>query len=1029
MIKFEGTSEEKNMPKKLIYTKDPINWLGVNIGKLEKPAVIILPTEKMLIRMLERFSEGISVDPFPSHDVFPFEEINTSYTVRSTRLRLLRKLIKGEEPTIATTMHSFLRKTMPPDLFRKSLFLLSPGKEFKLNTSILKAFGYERVFSVTEPAQFSIKGGIIDIFVPGDDNPVRIETFDNKIESIRRFDPGTQRSIERLDSFEFVPGAEALTLEEHLKLAMDRVSYAEKQMGAKATFKLDDSCNLDTISGMFYKSQSILADYLPKETAFIFIEPDKAVDEFSRLEREVLEMLEEKPVEKFLYKRFAGLTPEYFFKLHDYTILDNREPNFLDWEKSTVEERETVLPERRKKKREFIPSTPLIDWTELGTGDLVVHKDYGIGRYLGVKTISSSLGTREYLTLEYREGTKLYVPVERVDRVHKYVGQEEGIQLNSLKGQRWSRQKKQVEKEIRRRIKELATLYAARENTSGIVLSGDPELEEKLKDSFPHVETEDQLRAIEEVLNDLAQTKPMDRLVSGDAGFGKTEVAIRAAFRAVASGKQVAVLVPTTVLARQHFESFNSRLSPLGVSVKLLDRYTTGKEREHLLKSLKKGTIDVVVGTHSLLSNSVRFYDLGLVIIDEEQLFGVMQKEHFKKLRLKVNVLSMSATPIPRTLYMALSGLRELSIIATPPVGRVGAETYVGPKNEKLIRTAVLREINRGGQVIYVHNRVQELADLFEDLKKLLPEVSIGMAHGQMGKRQFEKVIGDFYSGNLDMLLCTTIIESGVDIPRANTLIVDDSQRYGLAQLYQLRGRVGRSNRRAFSYFLYDIKNFSAQSKERLKALKEFSGPGSGLRLAMRDMEIRGIGALLGSEQSGNISSIGLYLYHEMLEKAAREILGKFPEKPEVEETIDTEIKGIYYDMVIPDSYVEDSIERLKIYRRIATSRSVAELRELYEELSDRFGPPKKEVKSLFEVARIRLFAHSMGIRLIDYDRNSEFIRLEFKDTRGFETLNPGRLKLIYNERESSVFIYGIEPNSVMKTLRKLLSGDGKDDF
>ncbi|OAA31878.1 transcription-repair coupling factor [Kosmotoga arenicorallina S304] len=1017
------------MSKKLIYTKDPLNWLGLNIREFKRTTVIIFPTEKMLNRLLEKLPEEISIDPFPSHDVFPFEEINTSFGVRSARLKLLRKLIKKQVSIIATTMHSFLRKTIPPDILKGKLLYLAPGSEFKLSASLLQAFGYERVFTVTEPAQFSIKGGIIDIFVPGDDFPVRIEVFDSVIESIRNFDPISQRSISRLENFEFIPGTEAMGLDEYLELAQTRITYAETQTAAKASFKLDGNCNLDTVSGLFYKSQSILADYLPEEVSYIFIEPDKGVDEFSRLEREVLEILDDRPVEKFLYRRFSGIKPEYFFKLSDYIILDSHEPIFLDWDSSVEEESGRVLPERKKKKREFIPVTPLIDWTELEIGDFVVHKDYGIGRYLGVKTISSSLGTREYLTLEYREGTKLYVPIERVDRVHKYIGQEEGVQLNSLKGQRWSKQKRSVEKEVRKRIKELAALYAARENTLGITLKGDSELEEKLKDSFPHVETEDQLRAIEEVLNDLAQIKPMDRLVSGDAGFGKTEVAIRAAFRAVVSGKQVAVLVPTTVLARQHFESFSSRLSPLGVSVKLLDRYTTGKERENLLMLLKKGLIDVVIGTHSLLSDSVRFYDLGLVIIDEEQLFGVMQKEHFKKLRLKVNVLSMSATPIPRTLYMALSGLRELSVIATPPAGRIGAETYVGPRNDKLIRTAVLREINRGGQVIYVHNRVRELADLHEILKRLLPEVSIGMAHGQMGKKQFEKVIGDFYDGNLDMLLCTTIIESGVDIPRANTLIVDDSQRYGLAQLYQLRGRVGRSDRRAFAYFLYDVKNLSPQSRERLKALKEFSGPGSGLRLAMRDMEIRGIGALLGSEQSGNISSVGLYLYHEMLEKAAKEILGKSFEKQEVKDTIDTEIKGIYYDMIIPESYVEDSIERLKIYRRIATARRVSELKELYSELIDRFGAAPKEVQSLFKVARIRLIAHRMGIRLVQYDNDSEYLRLEFADTRGFENLNSSNFKIIFNERESSAFVYGVRSRLVMETLNKLLSGDGKDDF
>ncbi|AKI98373.1 transcription-repair coupling factor [Kosmotoga pacifica] len=1003
--------------------------MSINAKELKRPTVILLPAEKMLGRLEDVFPEGVTVDIFPSHDVFPFEEIGTSYSVKSARLGVLRKLIQGQSPIIVTTMHSFLRKTIPPEILGKYLLKFRVGDKFSLSAPLLQSLGYVRVFTVAEPSQFSIKGGIIDIFVPGDTEPVRIEIFDDVIESIRRFDVITQRSIARLDNFELIPGSESLTHKKHLELAEKRINHAERQTGKKITFKLESGINLDTVSGMFYESQSILADYLPEGTQYIFVEPDEAVNEFARLEREVIEMLEEKTAERFLYKRFGGLSVEFFMKLRSYIILAAREPTFLDWDVVRAEEQKAPLIRKRKSKKVFTPSTPLIDWTELEPGDLVVHKDYGIGRYQGVKTITSALGTREYLALEYREGSKLYVPVERVDRVHKYIGGEESVQLNTLKGNHWAKQKKRVEEEVRRRVKELAALYAARERIRGVVLTGESELEEKLKESFPYLETEDQQKAIEEVLNDLARERPMDRLISGDSGFGKTEVAIRATFRTVVSGKQVAVLVPTTVLARQHFESFSSRLSPLGVSVKLLDRYTTGKEREKLLGGLKKGLIDVVIGTHSLLSNAVKFYDLGLVIIDEEQLFGVMQKEHFKKLRLKVNVLSMSATPIPRTLYMALSGLRELSVITTPPAGRIAAETYVGPKNEKLIRTAVLREINRGGQVIYVHNRVQELDELYEFLSGLLPEVTVGVAHGQMGKRKFEKIIGDFYSGDLDMLLCTTIIESGVDIPNANTLIVDDSQRYGLAQLYQLRGRVGRSNRRAFAYFLYDPKNLGPQSKERLKALKEFSGPGSGLKLAMRDMEIRGIGTLLGSEQSGNISSVGLYLYHEMLERASAEILNKSDEKIDTRETVDTEMRGIYYDMVIPQEYVGDSIERLKIYRRIANARDISELKELLDELIDRFGTPTKEVRSLFNAARLRLAAHKKGIKLIEYDRDSETIKLKFKDVKKLDELTYGKLRVIFNERESSAFIYSVRPERVMNVLNRILSGDGKYDF
>jgi len=476
------------------------------------------------------------------------------------------------------------------------------------------------------------------------------------------------------------------------------------------------------------------------------------------------------------------------------------------------------------------------------------------------------------------------------------------------------------------------------------------------------------------------------------------------------------------VLARQHHENFSSRLTPFGIRVEILDRYRTENERSRLLRKLKKGEIDVVVGTHSLLSREVQYADLGLVIVDEEQLFGVMQKEHFKKLRLQINVLSMSATPIPRTLYMSISGLRDMSVISTPPAGRTTPEIYVGSVNDRLIRTAVLREVNRGGQTIYVHNRVNELPDLLLRLRELLPEVGIEMAHGQMNKTAFERTIRSFYTGRLDVLLCTTIIESGVDVPNANTLIVDDSHRYGLAQLYQLRGRVGRSTRRAFSYFLYDARRLTEPSRERLKALKEFSGAGSGMKLAMRDLEIRGFGTLLGAEQHGNINSVGLYLYREMVDRALKELKGE-QEVDIQDRAVDTELKSIPFDMVIPETFVADSIERLKIYRRIAACREREEIDEIEAELKDRFGKLPVQVESLLTASRVRLGAFKLAIKTVEYDAHSERVVLTHAENHDRNSIRLKREKVIVNDREGKTMIYPVPERRLMRVLQEIFLG------
>jgi len=1002
----------------LYRVNDPISWVEKKIEK-SSATVIIFPSERMLESFIDIHSKHEGDGFFFSHDVFPFEDVGTSPRIRSERLALLRKLLLGELRTVYTSFHGLLRKTVPIEVFEGLSLKVEVGGPLTLHEDHLQSLGYSRAFSVTIPGEFAVRGGIVDIFIPGTERPIRIDTFDREIESIRSFDPATQKSLQRLNEACVTPAAEGITASPHRELALKRISSAEKAIGGSDEILRDRLDTMDTIAGIFYERQSILLDFLENYNV-VFVNPDDALAEFGRRERETLELLSDKAVRKFLYIRFGGVSSEVLLKLKDYSIVSDGEVSSLDYDSELGEKLEIIKRPRREE--EFLPRIPVVDWTELEEGDFVVHKEYGIGRYLGVRTVENILGTREYLLLEYRDENKIYVPVDRVDRVHKYIGNTEGIQLNSLRGTAWNRQKSKVKREVKALIEELSNLYGSREASSGIPLIGESEMEKSFKESFPYLETEDQQKAVEEVLDDLSTNKPMDRLISGDAGYGKTEVALRATFRAVVSGKQVAVMVPTTVLARQHFDNFESRLSPFGIRVEILDRYRTDAQRSRLLKRLKNGQVDVVVGTHSLLSKEIVFADLGLVVVDEEQLFGVLQKEHFKKLRLQIHVLSMSATPIPRTLYMSLSGLRDLSVISTPPAGRTSPEIYVGAINERLIRTAVLRETNRGGQTIFVHNRVAELPEILVKLRDLLPEVKIDVAHGQMNKTAFERTIREFYVGELDMLLCTTIIESGVDVPNANTLIVNDSQRYGLAQLYQLRGRVGRSNRRAFSYFLYDPKRLSDPSRERLKALKEFSGAGSGMKIAMRDLEIRGFGTLLGAEQHGNINSVGLYLYREMVDKAMKELRGEFEIGVE-ERTVDTELKNIPFDMVIPEEYVSDSIERLKIYRRIAACKEESEIDEIEAELIDRFGRLPSQVVSLLEASRIRLGAFTMGIKIVEYDSHSESLVMTHDENHIRDSLGVRSRRLIVNEREGKSILYGVPERHLMKTLKTLFHG------
>jgi len=607
----------------------------------------------------------------------------------------------------------------------------------------------------------------------------------------------------------------------------------------------------------------------------------------------------------------------------------------------------------------------LSDFGELTVGDYVVHINHGIGRYLGIKKLEIGASCRDYLEIEYAGQDRLYVPTDQVNLIQKYVGIEDTPpKINRLGGGEWQKVKNRVQESIKEMADNLLRLYADRFTAKGYVYPPDTVWQKEFEEAFIYEETPDQIRATEEIKRDMESSRPMDRLLCGDVGYGKTEVAMRAAFKAVTEGKQVAVLVPTTILAQQHFQTFTQRFSGYPVVIGVLSRFQSPAEQERIVKGLKNGTIDLVIGTHRLLSKDVAFKDLGLLIVDEEQKFGVLHKERLKELKKNVDALTLTATPIPRTLHMSLIGIRDMSVIETPPEDRFPVKTYVIEFNEDVIAEAIRRELDRGGQVFFVYNRVQTIERMASYLQQLIPEARIEIAHGQMNEDTLEEVMLSFYEGASDILVCTTIIENGLDIPNVNTLIVYDADRLGLSQLYQLRGRVGRSNRVAYAYFTYrKDRMLGEMAEKRLAAIRDFTDLGSGFKIALRDLEIRGAGNLLGPEQHGHIAAIGFDLYCKLLEEAIKERRGeKRPDTPDP--TIEVEI-----DAYIDEGYISDPAQKVEIYKKIAAVSSLSEADEVEEEIEDRFGDLPEAVRNLLEISRLKVLAKQLGIETITSER------------------------------------------------------------
>lgn len=969
----------------------------------------------------------------------------TSSSIRdddfAERLQVLQTLqsrsAQSDVPLLVTAFIGGAMQLVPtPKALDESTRRITVGDEIDAGDirRWLAESGFQSTTAVEMPGEFATRGGLLDIYSADQPNPVRIEWFGDEIESIRRFDTGSQRSVESLPFVEIA----AVGMPTHTPSQFDSEFDSEDETSTSDPL-VSDSPSTDKLGS--------IVEYLPRDTIVVIVDPDdtkKSAGDLVRRSGDRGNLIEHDNLMASLAEyrcvtatSLASGPADQIIDIQSATV--DAFATSLDESRSRIDSvaagHEIVLvgdtpadgerlsellaeteafrhgrvhldvaqisggfrlvgaevlvltgaelfhrsPVRRGRSR--VRGKPINSLMQLHPGDLVVHLSYGIGLYRGLKEIERNGQHLEHLTIEFDGGTKIYVPASRIGLVQRYVGgTKTQPRLAKVGGQSWQKQKKAAESAVTDMAVELIEMQAQRSSKRGIVFNPDNEWQRQFDASFPYIETPDQVTAIDALKTDMESGKPMDRLICGDVGFGKTEVAMRAAFKAVVSGYQVAVLVPTTVLAEQHFHNFKTRMAEFPVEIAKLSRFCTAAEQRQTVKDLKRGKVDIVVGTHRLASKDVDFSSLGLVVVDEEQRFGVAVKERLKTLHHNVDVLTLSATPIPRTLHMALVGVRDISNLETPPAERRSVETNVARWDENLIRTAIVRELNRGGQMFFVHNRIGDMHDVADRIRSIVPEVRIGIGHGQMGEGELEQVMVDFIDHKFDLLLATTIIESGLDIPNANTIFIDNGNRYGLSDLHQLRGRVGRYKHQAYCYLLVDQrKHLSPEATKRLRAIEEFSQMGAGFAISMRDLEIRGAGNLLGSQQSGHIAAVGYELYCHLLEDAVRQ-LQNLPPKLSADVDIDLPVEAY-----LPEEYVPDLRHKIDLYRRVAKIENAQQIDAVREELIDRFGPIPDAVDRMLQLADLRLDAAAWLIASIAY--NDRFIVLNYTSRRRMEQL------------------------------------------
>ena len=1044
-------------------------------------------THKVLVTYSEQRAREICEDLafyeknvylYPAKDMMFYQADIHGNMQTKERLRCVKAILENEKATIVTTFDALMNNAVPAEKIAQ--YIISVKKNETINigklTESLVSLGYERNYQVETEGQFSIRGGIIDIFPMTEDNPVRIELWGDDVDSIRLFDVSTQRSLKELDEMTVFPATETvLTVAEKeagiKKIEKDATKASEtfrKQFKTEEAFRITESVrqfkerilelsmadsNVESYIKYFYDETVSLIDYFDKNTTlFVMDEPARLSELAKATELEFTESMKHRlekgyalslttdilfgakkimaklslvktvalsslPVRKSVYKTksehsvvtkpvssynssFEALIKDLKrYKKNGYRVVlvsasrtkaarlaeDLREEDisafFTDDLERTINPSEVmivygrlrqgfeypllkfviisesdifVVQKRKKHRVKVYDGTKVRSMNELSVGDYVVHESHGLGIYKGIEKVTVEDVTKDYMKITYKDGGNLFIPATALDQIQKYSSKDgTAPKINKLGGKEWENTKAKVKLAVEEIATDLVELYSKRQESNGYVYGKDTVWQTEFEEMFPFEETEDQITAIMDTKADMESTKIMDRLICGDVGYGKTEIAIRAAFKAVQEGKQVIYLVPTTILAGQHYNTFKERMKDFPITIDMLSRFRTTKEQKDTIKNLKNGMVDIVIGTHRLLSKDVEFKDPGLLIIDEEQRFGVAHKEKIKKLKESIDVLTLTATPIPRTLHMSLIGVRDMSVLEEAPQDRMPIQTFVMEYNEELVREAIVRELSRGGQVFYVYNRVNNIADIAALIKQLVPEASVAYAHGKMNENELEAIMYDFVNGDIDVLVSTTIIETGLDIPNVNTMIIHDSDQLGLSQLYQLRGRVGRSNRAAYAFLMYKKDKLLQETAEkRLEAIRDFTELGSGFKIAMRDLEIRGAGNILGVRQSGHMAAVGYDLYCKMLNEAVREKKGEAAKSSEISSSVELNV-----DAFIPDKYITNEHQKLDIYKRISVIETKEEKEDMIEELIDRFGKLPKAVLNLLDIAYLRSLA------------------------------------------------------------------------
>ncbi|MBR3042103.1 MAG: transcription-repair coupling factor [Eubacterium sp.] len=1025
---------------------------------------------------------------YPAKDaLFYYADVHGNLT-GAKRLEILKRIYKNERTVIITTIDGVMDKLPDMVYFQRHIFTLEVGQEVELSEikSKLVMLGYENVAVVEARGQFSVRGGILDIYPLTEECPCRVEFFGDEIDSIRYFDESSQRSIEQCESIEILPATEYVLSQDRIRRGIDKIEEETERVAGvfKKNFKTEcyarltsyikhvkeeiteynSTSGLDNLVDYFFGTTVSFIDYLPEDTPIFIDEPSRVLERATGYSKEFAVSMQARIESGYILPGQAGVlssaeqtiaglcnrklimfsefykketdwnektsirldakkTEDYLgdierlkkdirkWRNDDYRIIivspsrtrakrisdsfmeDDLPAFFSESSTRTLLPREVmvttgnlpegwVIPEskqvlisegeifgknregRKKRLPKKYEGEKYKTLDEIGVGDYVVHERHGIGIYKGIEKVKTSDGRiRDYINIDYAGGGKLFIPVEQLSLIGKYSNKDSRPpKLNKLGGETWNKTRSRVKSHIDNLADELIQLYAIRNSKKGYAFSDDTVWQKEFEELFPYEETPDQLRAIEDTKADMESTKIMDRLICGDVGFGKTEVAIRAAFKAVQDGKQVAYLVPTTILAEQHYETFNERMKGYPINVRMLSRFCSTKEKKEIIEGLKNGSVDIVIGTHRLLSKDIAYKSLGLLIIDEEQRFGVKHKETIKQLKNTVDVLTLTATPIPRTLHMSLIGIRDMSLLEEPPVDRRPIQTYVMEYDREIVKEAITRELSRGGQVYYVYNRVDDISRITLELREILPDARIEYAHGKMNGRELEDIMHAFIAKEIDVLVSTTIIETGLDIPNVNTIIIHNADNFGLAQLYQLRGRVGRSDRSSYAFLMYRRdKVIREVAEKRLSAIREFTELGSGYKISMKDLEIRGAGNILGSSQSGHMEEIGYDLYVKLLSQAVRKRMGE-TEDSDFDTSVDIPI-----DAYIPEEYVRNEYLKLELYKRISHIESIEDAEDIMAEVEDRFGKIPKQVSFLLDVALIRAKAHAAYLSHVRY--------------------------------------------------------------